>query len=171
MALLLNDELVKKVEAKIAECFKKASEKYNCSFPEPTIKFDLKSTTAGTATAGKWLLRFNLILLHENEKHFIDHVVPHEVAHLVARKCLQKPDAKRMRSHGKEWAEVMELFGIPADRCHFYDTTSIQPRKYGKRNTVAHSSRKVTGLASQIQKLKPHELEMFKALVLQEGII
>lgn len=131
---LLTPELRKKIEAKITECLAIAEAKYKQKFEMPEVRYDIKNTDGGTATFQQWLIRLNLILCYENEPHFIATTVPHEVAHLVARRVYHDAIAatgKKMRPHGKEWREVMELFELPAKVTHSYDCTSIakKPRR------------------------------------------
>lgn len=139
--LILSPALQAKVNAKIEDCLKIARVKYpTCKFETPEVRYDVKNTDGGLAYGHKWLVRFNLILCYENEDHFVDVTVPHEIAHLVQRRVYgqirKNPDGtvmlsptgvpKKVRSHGPEWAEVMDHFGLLAKRTHSYDITSIQ---------------------------------------------
>ncbi len=136
--LLLTKDRRKKVEAKVKECLDIASKHYKQKFEMPDIRYDIKNTDGGTATFQLWLIRLNLILMVENEEKFLNTTVPHEVAHLVARRVYHAVIAatgKKMRPHGKEWKEVMELFKIPAHVHHTYDTTSIQRPHRRKRGS------------------------------------
>lgn len=136
---LLNPELRAKVEAKVKECLAKAEAKYGRKFEMPEIRYDVKNTDGGLAYHQLWLIRLNLILCFENEKHFIDTTVPHEVAHLIARavyndKVLAET-GKKMRPHGKEWKEVMGLFELAPKVTHSYDVTSIARKPRRKRGS------------------------------------
>lgn len=128
--LLLSDELVTKVDVAAEAAYVKAEAHYNRTFKRPIIRFDIKNTNGGEAWIKKNLIRLNLILLVENEEHFLAQTVPHEVAHLVAHFVYDaKPmNGKKVRPHGKEWQEVMGVLGIPPNAKHKYDCTSIQPR-------------------------------------------
>ena len=131
---LLTPELKAKVEAKIRECFKVASEKYGTTFEMPEVRYDIKSHTGGLAYYTRWLLRFNLILLVENEEHYIENVVPHEVAHLVNHRVnVPAPGKKRLMPHGKEWKGVMNVLGVPAAVHHKYDCSSIEKKSRNRR--------------------------------------
>jgi predicted SprT family Zn-dependent metalloprotease len=99
----------------------KAKEKLSVCIPYPTVRFDLKGTTAGMAYAGKNLIRFQPLLLRENASDFLEKTTGHEVAHLVARAKFGAIDP-----HGKEWKRVMWAFCLPAKRCHNYDLASIR---------------------------------------------
>lgn len=136
--LLLSEDRRKKVEAKTKECLVIAKAKYKQAFEMPEIRYDIKNTDGGTATFRKWLIRLNLILMVENEEHFLATTVPHEVAHLVARRVYHDKlaaEGKKMRPHGAEWKEVMVLFEIPAKVTHSYDCTSIQRPKRRPRGS------------------------------------
>lgn len=93
-------------------------------FEMPTIRYDLKGTTAGTAHSGKWEINLNSILVIENVDAMIDHTVPHEVAHLVAFKMY----GRHIKPHGQEWQDVMRRFAKQPHRCHQYDTTNARVR-------------------------------------------
>lgn len=141
---ILTPELRDRVERKVLACLAIAREKYpGHEFEVPEIRYDVKNTDGGLAYGVQWLIRLNLILCFENEAHFIDTTVPHEVAHLVQRRVYgavrRNPDGsvmldpvtkrpKKVRSHGPEWAEVMGHFGLPATRCHSYSVASIARR-------------------------------------------
>ena len=153
--ILLSKELRAKVEAKTKECFKIAEKHFKVKFEMPEIRYNVKSTTAGLAYHQKWLIRYNLILMVENEEHFLKHTVPHEVAHLINRKVNKVPEGKkRLMPHGKEWKEVMVLLGIPADVTHNYDCTSIDRTPRAKRKTTESSAQRIL---NQIMKLNPDD--------------
>ena len=132
--ILLTKELREKVEKRVKECFDIAAKHYKHKFTTmPEIRFNLKSRTAGMAYHKEWMLRFNLILLVENEKDFFEDTIPHEVAHLVNRTVNKVPEGrKRLAAHGKEWKAVMtDCYNLPANVYHTYDCSSIEkfPRK------------------------------------------
>ena len=63
----------------------------------------------------------------KTEQHFIEQTVAHEVAHLLAHELF----GPRVQSHGKEWQAIMvKVFGLPADRCHTYDTKRVSRRPW-----------------------------------------
>ena len=153
---LLTSDLRKKVEDKILECFKIAEKKYKTQFEMPEVRYDIKSWTGGLAYHQRWLLRFNLILLIENEKHYIENVVPHEVAHLINRRVNKVPPRKkRLMPHGKEWKDVMALLNVPADVKHTYDCSSIEKIAKAKRKLVATD--RVDRIMKQVMRLTEEE--------------
>lgn len=112
----------------------------------PIIRWDIKNRFGGTAQSGgpdDWTIRLNLILCYENMDAFIDSpksTVAHEVAHLVQHvvfgftKQVEDPKtgkkvSKKIRSHGPEWREVMVKLGQEPNRCHTWDTSSIEVKK------------------------------------------
>lgn len=134
---LLTPELIQKVKDQVQRHLEIAAAAYGPEFRQPSISFDLKNHTSGTSNFNRWALRFNLILLVENEEKFLATTVPHEVAHLVAHYVFGPIVSKcgeRMTSHGKEWREVMWLFNVPARVTHTYDVSSIQKPKRRPRN-------------------------------------
>jgi len=136
--LLLSEDRRKKVEDQIRASLNIAEKQYKQKFEMPEIRYDIKNTNGGTATFQKWLIRLNLILMVENEEKFLATTVPHEAAHLVARRVYHDKlaaEGKKMQPHGKEWKEVMALFEIPAKVTHSYDCTSIERPKRRPRGS------------------------------------
>jgi len=156
MKTLLSTELKEKVTARIQECLDIAEKTFGQKFDLPLVRYDIRSTVGGIATFSKWRVRFNLIFLVENEDEYLQQVVPHEVAHLINRKVNKVPDGrKRLSSHGKEWAQVMELFGLKPDVTHCFDCTSIEPRIKEDKPIIKVS--KVQRIITQMRKLDDDE--------------
>lgn len=97
-----------------------AKTKLGVYLPYPRVQFDIRGTTAGTAYAGKNLIRFSPTLLRENIEDFLVNTTGHEVAHLIARAKFGAIDP-----HGNEWKRVMWAFGLRASRCHSYDVSNV----------------------------------------------
>lgn len=113
------------VNAKISECLAKAEARYGRSFPFPVVNYTLKGAVAGRAYYYKHMINLNSVLLVENGQKFIDRTVAHEVAHLIAYRVY----GDKIRPHGREWASVMNTFGLEASRCHTYDVTRARRGK------------------------------------------
>lgn len=111
--------------------------------PVPTVRFDLRGLTAGMASMkdGKTSVRVNMDIYRDNQAHYLNQTIPHEVAHLVAHAVF----GPRIQAHGKEWKHVMEFFGCPADRCHTY---AAKPARNIKTYTYkcACRSHKITSI-------------------------
>ena len=141
--VLLSEDLRKKVEDKMRECYAIAAKHYKLSFEFPEVRYDITSWTGGLAYFKRNLIRFNLILLVENEEEYIATTVPHEVAHLIAYKVWENdktPNKKRMMPHGKIWKDVMAVLNTPPRVTHNYDVSSIQRRGY-RRSLTPHVNR------------------------------
>lgn len=109
----------------------KARERFKKDFAFPVLRFDLRGTAGGVALLKQWVIRVNEQLAAENFEHYKKQTIGHEVAHLIAEKVygsIREPYPTKIRSHGREWAGVMYLFGLPSDRCHTYDTTNSKVR-------------------------------------------
>lgn len=107
---------------KIDSCYQHAECRLNRIFPRPTINFNQRGKAAGSARLQTNELRFNPILLQENQQHFITHTVPHEVAHLLTYQLYG-----RTKPHGKEWQQIMQqIFGLAAKTTHQYDVSSVK---------------------------------------------
>ncbi|WP_281252867.1 SprT family zinc-dependent metalloprotease [Solemya elarraichensis gill symbiont] len=103
------------VRHKVAECLELAANHFDKSFELPEIRFDLHARAAGQYRYGKNLqqLRFNPYLFATAFDENLDTTVPHEVAHYVTFNLFG-----RVKPHGREWREVMKLFGVPAEVTH-----------------------------------------------------
>jgi SprT protein len=105
-----------------------AADHYGIARPRPELRFDLRGLAAGQVRflpRGTAIIRYNPQLLAENGNAFLARTVPHEVAHLIARRVF----GSRIRPHGQEWQAVMELFKADASRCHSYDTSRARTRR------------------------------------------
>ncbi len=111
---------------KITACYQQAEQRLNRTFPRPIINFNQRGKAAGSARLQTNELRFNAILLQENQQHFITHTVPHEVAHLLTYQLYG-----RTKPHGKEWQQIMnQIFELAAKTTHQYDTASVKGKTF-----------------------------------------
>lgn len=106
------------VRACVQACYARAERYFLRHFPHPEVSFQLRGGNAGVAEPGRHRLRFNRQLLLENGQPFVDEVVPHEVAHLLAYVLF----GRRIRPHGREWQSIMRdvLGRVPKTR-HGFD--------------------------------------------------
>jgi SprT protein len=125
--------LVDKIEKKVKECLKKAELKFKQPFNYDSIEVDIRGRAAGQIRYGyssiakpKFnntpqnlpILRFNPYLLLKYKDTFIDQVVPHECAHLVAFNLF----GTTIKPHGSEWKALMvNLYQCPPDVTHRYE--------------------------------------------------
>jgi len=92
----------------------------------PEYSFSLKGRTAGRCSYHK--VSYNLQLLLENYKVFMNRTVPHEIAHWGEKSVYG------VMGHKQNWKFIMGgLFKKEVSRCHSYDTTntSRKTRKWG----------------------------------------
>ena len=130
--LALKIECIKQVKFYVD----KANKKLHEQMPYPDVEFGLRGTTAGRA----WFvnggrnnkIQFQPDFLYENAETFLEQTAGHEVGHLVAH-WLNK--TKRIDPHGQEWRNVMWTLGLPATRCHNYDTGVVRPASVLRRVT------------------------------------
>lgn len=102
---------------------------FDCTFPEPTITYQQRGTSAGTAWLERWEIRLNPQLLLENQQTFIDEVIPHELAHLLVFRQFG-----RVAPHGREWRWMMShVLQTPARRTHEFDLTVVRPNTFPYR--------------------------------------
>ncbi|NRD75123.1 SprT family zinc-dependent metalloprotease [Shewanella sp. VB17] len=114
------------VASRILECYSLAEKQLDHVFPKPEISFKLRGKSAGTAHLQQNRLRFNATLLTENQDTFIQHVIPHEICHLLAYQMYGK-----VKPHGQEWQALMvRLFALPPNTTHNMNTRSVEGRKF-----------------------------------------
>lgn len=97
------------------------------NYPVPELDLSLKGRCAGQAWLEKWKMRFNLQLFQDNRQAFLQEVVPHELAHLIA----YREFGRRIKPHGKEWRWLMEtVLEVPARTTHRFDVSSSARQNY-----------------------------------------
>jgi SprT protein len=107
---------------------RQAAKHYGISLPLPEVRFDLRGKAAGQIrflSRCHALIRYNPTLLQDNGDAFIARTVPHEVAHLVARKVY----GEQIKPHGIEWREIMAYFGADSSRCHSFTVRENKIRR------------------------------------------
>jgi len=118
------------VSAKIDECISVINNAFGVTLTKPTVLFDLKGHTAGKAIYADNTIRVNLPLYNKYHDDMLHKTVPHEFAHLAAYQLFTTRFHNRTaRHHGKEWAMIMHILGLKAERCHQYDTEPARQRK------------------------------------------
>lgn len=130
---MVSADIKKRVVAKVEECINTVENHFKINFKKPTISFNVRGTTGGTADYRKWEVDFNPVLLTENVEAFLARTVPHEVAHLATDLVyphVHRPGFGRKRQpHGAHWASIMTLLGADPTRCHSYDTTNARVKR------------------------------------------
>lgn len=115
-------QLKMQVQRQLKRDLERANYYFNTTFTPPTISYAVRGVKAGVAYLERNEVRFNPVLLQENEQAFIRQVVPHELAHILVYQHFG-----RVQSHGKEWKMMMEtVLGVPAEIYHCFDTQSVQ---------------------------------------------
>lgn len=135
-------EMKEKVNAKLRECIAIANKRYNIDLKFPTVVYQKRGTTAGTANYRTWTIDINPVLLVENFDDMLNDTVPHEMAHLITDAVypeahesgpmqLTRRGWKRGKRsvHGAEWQSVMRVLGVNPSRTHSYDTTNARTRE------------------------------------------
>lgn len=101
---------------------------YRRKLGRPEIRFDMRGRTAGMVRfprAGRPVIRYNPGLLQTEGDAFLKQVIPHEVAHLVAKAL----HGNTIRPHGPEWRAIMVALGARPERCHDFDTSREPVRR------------------------------------------
>ncbi len=137
---MLSHEDKKALQAKGEDCFILAECFFNRPFKRPDYLFNQRGKSAGTAHLQRNIIKFNPILFSQNKEVFIDQVVAHEVAHLIAYQLYGK-----VRPHGREWQHIMtKVFNCPAHTTHSLDIKdvigqTVQLSMFMPQSSVGHT--------------------------------
>lgn len=106
------------IEASVHHYVDMANEKLDAGLAYPEITYNVKGGVGGRAH-GYRKVDFNMGLIVDNMSEYLNHVVPHEVAHLVVEKKFgteykgwTRSGKPRRASHGPKFQMVMRTFGI-----------------------------------------------------------
>jgi SprT protein len=136
---LLTDQIEKKVSA----CLDKAEQKFGQNFGYQAIEINIRGRAAGQIRYGYApsgsksrtvqnlpILRFNPYLLTKYKETFIDQVVPHECAHLIAYAVY----GMKIKPHGTEWKALMvSLFNQEPSVTHCFEVPQKVRRLFNYR--------------------------------------
>ena len=116
-----------------------AEQHFAQAFPALPVHFDLKGRMAGMYKIehGKRMIRYNPWLFAKYFEENLASTVPHEVAHYVSDLLY---GLKRIRPHGREWKQIMQLFNADDSRTHQFDLDGI-PQKQSRRYTYVCACR------------------------------
>jgi SprT protein len=115
---------ITEVNAKMDECYAILEKHFGVKLSRPTVRYDLEGHVAGYALIRENAIRLNLHLISTHRDDMINNTLPHEIAHIVTYQIYPSATA-----HGRHWASVMWVLGLPADRCHTYETKAARVRK------------------------------------------
>lgn len=92
----------------------------------PTILYQQRGTSAGTAWLERNEIRLNPVLLLENQQAFIDEVVPHELAHILVWQHFG-----RVAPHGREWKWMMAtVLEVNPRRTHQFSVATVRANTF-----------------------------------------
>ena len=94
------------------------------SLEEISVSFDLKGKSSGMFVVKhkQQFIRYNEMIFSAYFEDSLTNTVAHEVAHYVVFSIW---GLKKVKPHGKEWKQVMALFGVKAEVTSDYDISHI----------------------------------------------
>jgi len=118
---MLSHELQQQLIDHVSQCYQLAERRLKRQFPRPTILFNQRGKIAGSAQLQTNVLRFHPLIYSQNEPHYLEHVVPHEIAHLLVWQIHGKTPP-----HGRAWQLIMsQVFELPPLTTHQYDIDKL----------------------------------------------
>lgn len=124
-----DNSIQQQVIRQVEECYLQAEQQLGQSFPRPVVRFNQRGKIAGSARLQLNELRFNPILLADNTPHFIQHVIPHEICHLLVYQLYGK-----VRPHGEQWQGLMRhIYGLTPKTRHNMDVSKVQGKVFNYR--------------------------------------
>lgn len=118
----IEQQVIKTVE----KCYLIADNYFKKSFVRPIIRFNQRGKIAGCARLQTNELRFNPVLLKDNQDIFINEVIPHEVSHLLTYSLFG-----RVKPHGKEWQSIMiDVFKLQPHTRHQMDVSKVTGKTF-----------------------------------------
>jgi len=136
-----------------------ANKKLSCKLPAPfTITFDLQdhikwSHAAGLAESDPYLIRLNLPLLLDNLQTYLDHVIPHEIAHIIT---FETYTGRKARGHGVGWRTVMSQLGKDPDTLPTLKERGLDLYLKSKKRALLRAEPKPTNLKKMIEAISLH---------------
>jgi SprT protein len=130
-----------KVVQEVEACFVKAESHFECTLIRPKVEFDIRGQDAGRAyfpitnrafqkfryKKPQTQIKFNEKLLEKNPQTFLDSIVAHECAHLIAYELF----GAKVKPHGEEWKSIMQgLFEVDASVQHNLDVSEVVNKPY-----------------------------------------
>ena len=126
---MIDTTIHKRIEDKILEVLLLAQSIYNQPFEIPTLEYRQMGQTAGKAWYLAWKIELNPDFLKNGHlEDVINQTLPHELAHLIARKVY----GVLGRGHSRSWKSVMVRLGLRPNRCHNYSLEGVKTRKKAK---------------------------------------
>ena len=111
-------QLLVLAQQNVARCIKLADVYFDTAFNMPTVTLSQRGKAAGTAHLQANEIRLNFALYKHNVRDFVNQVIPHEVAHIIAFQHY----GRSIRPHGKEWQRIMtDVFAVKPERTHQFD--------------------------------------------------
>ena len=118
---MLNSQLKSELLTVVERCYRTAEQCLGRQFPRPEVLFNQRGKIAGCALLQKNMLKFHPKIYEQNKAHFLEHVVPHEIAHLLVWQVFGKT-----APHGRQWQHMMvNVFNVPPSRTHQYNVDDI----------------------------------------------
>lgn len=120
----MSENLIGDLKTSIQEWHAKAAQALNLpNWKCPKLDFlSLRTTTAGLAVFNENLIKINFPIYKNNIQDTLKTVCGHEISHLAA---FQKYGRAGI-GHNALWGGVMNKLGLPATRCHNYDTACVK---------------------------------------------
>jgi len=136
----------KRIALKVQYYLDVARERLGFDVPVFEYDFSLKGKVGGkfncmVTSSNRYhsqVLRFNLLMMKQDPEKYLEIVVGHEVAHMVAENMYGS--FGNAVHHGNDWKHVMLVFGLEPNRTHDFDVTP-ETSGLALRNVKRHAAK------------------------------
>ncbi len=130
-----NTEILSLVCDKVADTLEILRRKTQINIPSPKVSIKRIGVPAGYAL-GDMEIVINPDYFEKYGNDMINTTVPHEVCHIAAHYIYIRLHRVKIKGHGREWANLMRMVGLPPIVCHNYDTSKAKMRQRKEYGTI-----------------------------------
>lgn len=145
--------LKQQCETKLAQCISIVEQHYNIKMPAIDMTYDIRGGhMAGQARTRRFptgqviaKIRIHPIYLDQHPDEMVNQTVPHELAHVATRVLYP-----RASHHGYEWASVMAVLGVPAERLHHMKLQGVVSNSRKTQHAICQKCQHVFNVTPQM---------------------
>ena len=123
---MLTPHIKRLANERVTACLKQIEQHFGQPLDAPSVSFNQRGKIAGSARLQSNEIRLNPVLLDDNQREFLEQVIPHEVCHIAVFQMYG-----RVRPHGQQWQQMMTaVFGLVPDVRHDMDVSKVGGKSF-----------------------------------------